>query len=113
MRCSNNGGTAVTTSAPGGWSGFAVIASTAPAPGVRLVLAVGDGRAQQERPERVDHDGELIDLGDPDAAFVGAGLRAVDVAAGVQRHRTLADARAGTRRVVAAAVEHDLVAVDV
>ena len=49
----------------------------------------------------------------PMRALVGARLRAVRVAAGVQRHRALPDARALARLVVAAAVEHHLVGVDV
>ena len=66
-----------------------------------------------ERPEGVDHDGELVEPLRAEAALDRARLRAVRVPARVQRDRAAADARALAGLVVAADVEHDLVAVDV
>src|SRR5688572_11658036 len=84
-----------------------------PGPGVRRVLDGEAALAQLERRERVDHDGRLVEVLDPQARLDRAGLRAVRVAAGVQADRADADPRALAGLVVAADVEHDLVGVDV
>src|SRR6478672_13953161 len=80
---------------------WAVLAAADPRPGVPAIVDRAAGLPQLQRPERVDHDRELVEVVDPDRALVGAGLRAVRVAAGVQRDRALADARALASLVVA------------
>ena len=86
---------------------------TRPGPGVLAVVGRPASLAEFQRAERVDHDGQLVEELHPDAALVRTRLRPVRVPAGVQRHRPLPDAGPLARLVVAAAVEHHLVGVDV
>src|SRR4051794_18261913 len=84
-----------------------------PGPGVRRILDVETGLAQLEWPEGVDHDGELVEVLDPDGGLDRARLRSVGVTAWVDGDGPDVDARALARLVVAPHVEHDLVGVDV
>src|SRR5882757_8794708 len=76
-------------------------AAAAPRPRVGPVVDGLPALAEFERAERVDHDGELVEELGADGAFVGAGLGAVGVAAGVQADRALPDAGAFAGFVVA------------
>src|SRR5699024_6325411 len=87
--------------------------SACPGPGVDAVVGCCAAFAQFEGAEGVDHDGEFVEGLCADAAFVGAWLGAVGVAARMQGDRALTDPGSLAGRVVAAAVEHDLVGVDV
>src|SRR5580692_3358936 len=80
----------------------------APAPGVLRVLGRLAGRAEQQRPERIDHDSCLVGGGPAllqpaDRRLDRAGLRAVGESRRVQGDRADADPRALAGRVVAAA----------
>src|SRR3954469_18857547 len=72
-----------------------------PRPGVLPVVRRRPGLPEAERPEGVDHDGELVEVLGAERALHGTRLRPVRVPAGVQRHRPLPDARALARLVVA------------
>src|SRR3954449_5015329 len=84
-----------------------------PRPGVATVVHRRPGLTEGERPEGVDHDGELVEELGAEGALHRSRLRAVAVPAGVQRDRALPDARALAGLVVPVDVEHDLVGVDV
>ena len=91
----------------------AVRAAPGPGPGVRRVLGGQAALTELERGERVDHDGGLVEVLRAQRRLDRRRLRPVGVAARVQRDRADVDARALARLVVAADVEHHLVAVDV
>ena len=63
-----------------------------PAQGVGWVVQFHGLAGQPERPERIDHDGQLVGPGRVAAGDDGAGVRAVGNAAGMKRDRRLLDA---------------------
>src|SRR5690625_697351 len=87
--------------------------TAAPRPGVAAVVTGGATLAELERPECVDHDGQLVESFGTQTRLDGAGLGAVRVTARMQRDRPLTDPGALAGLVVTAAVEHHLVGVDV
>src|SRR4051812_20482199 len=88
-------------------------AAPGPRPGVRAVVGRRPALAELQGPEGVDHHGELVEVLLAERLLDRSRLRAVAVPARVQGHRAGADAGALAGLVVAAAVEHHLITVDV
>src|SRR5689334_14686773 len=84
-----------------------------PGPRVRRVLGGQPTLAELQRFEGVHHHRGLVEVLDADRRLDGRGLRAVRVAARVQRDGPQPDAAALAGLVVARDVEHHLVGVDV
>ena len=76
---------------------------------VVLILNLKGRVCQVQGPGCIQHDGKFVRGADADAAFVGAGVRAVGDAGGVQRHAAGADAATGGE--VAARIENEFIAV--
>src|SRR4051795_7130545 len=75
-----------------------------PGPGVSGVLDREGGLAEIQRPECVNHDGQLVEELGADRPFHRTRLGAVREAGRVQRDRPLLDARAPAGLVIAAGV---------
>src|SRR5262245_59064792 len=79
--------------------------TSVPGPGVPLVLAGHGMLADVQRPERVHHDRQFVEVVHADGALRGTRLWPVGEPARMQADRSLLDAGAAARLVISAGVE--------